>query len=269
MGALAAPLWRLSRIAAGVHSAGRSPTDPNGGPKGDGPAGGARGGGGGGAGGRTAPRNGGEAGARAAYKVGPLRATHRDAVEEIVRATGVFHEREVSIAVELFDETYGAPASAKATKSSPGRGTRRVRSGAPVVRNIDGQSDYEFLGLFDRRNHLVGYACFGPTPGTDRGYDLYWIAVNPTVQGEGGGTFLISEVERQLGDRNARFVLAETSSRAEYAGTRAFYVARGYAEAARVREFYGPADDLVLFTKRLQPAPRSRVSAAVGGGPIR
>jgi ribosomal protein S18 acetylase RimI-like enzyme len=164
--------------------------------------------------------------------------------------------------VELFDETYGAPPS---SRTGGARSARSARSGAAVVRDASAESDYEFLGLFDKRNRLVGYACFGPTPGTDRGYDLYWIAVNPAVQGAGGGTFLIGEVERQLGERNARFVLAETSSRSEYAATRAFYVARGYAEAARVREFYGPADDLVLFTKRLQPAPRSRLAAGGGG----
>jgi ribosomal protein S18 acetylase RimI-like enzyme len=155
--------------------------------------------------------------------------------------TGMFGEQEIAVALELFDVTYGPPS---------GTGAGEFEEGC----------DYEFLGLFDTAGALLGYACFGPTPGTDRGYDLYWIAVAPAVQGSGGGTFLIGEVERRLRGRNARLVLAETSSRDAYAPTRAFYVARGYTEGARVREFYGPEDDRVMFTKRLQPAPRIRGS---------
>jgi hypothetical protein len=47
-------------------------------------------------------------------------------------------------------------------------------------------------------------------------------------------------------------LVVETSSRPEYAPTRAFYERRGYAEAARMREFYAPGDDRVIFTKRFQ-----------------
>jgi GNAT superfamily N-acetyltransferase len=177
-----------------------------------------------------------------AYQVGEIRIEHREAIADIVRATGVFSVLEIAVALELFDITYGPPSG-------------------PVDADAAGEgADYEFLGLFDTTGGLLGYACFGPTPGTDRGYDLYWIAIAPQAQGAGGGGFLIGEVERRLRERNARLVLAETSSREAYAPTRAFYVARGYTESARVRAFYGPADDRVLFTKRLQPAPRVRAS---------
>ena len=52
-------------------------------------------------------------------------------------------------------------------------------------------------------------------------------------------------------DRDARMVVVETSSRSEYDGTRRFYARHGYAEVARMREFYAPADDRVIYTKRL------------------
>jgi GNAT superfamily N-acetyltransferase len=116
------------------------------------------------------------------------------------------------------------------------------------------QPDYLFVGAFappDRT--LVGYACYGATPATDRTYDLYWIAVDPAVQGTGAGTHLIAEVERRLEDAGARMLVIETSSRAEYEPTRRFYLARGYTEAARVGEFYAPGDDRVIYTKRLGP----------------
>jgi GNAT superfamily N-acetyltransferase len=177
-----------------------------------------------------------------AYQAGAVRIGHREAIADIIRATEVFSLLEIAVALELFDTTHGPPSG-------------------PAGAGVAGEgADYEFLGLFDTAGGLLGYACFGPTPGTDRGYDLYWIAITPHAQGAGAGSFLIGEVERRLRERNARLVLAETSSREAYAPTRAFYLARGYTESGRVRAFYGPADDRVLFTKRLQPAPRVRGS---------
>jgi ribosomal protein S18 acetylase RimI-like enzyme len=151
--------------------------------------------------------------------VGPLAPRHRSQLEEIVRATGVFSESEIGVAIELFDETLTA-------------------------------SDYEFIGAFES-DRLVGYACFGSTPATDRTYDLYWIAVHPEAQSRGAGVALMTEVERQLEERRARLLVVETSSRDDYAPTRRFYHKRGYAESARLRDFYAPGDDRVILSKRL------------------
>lgn len=142
-------------------------------------------------------------------------------MREILDATAVFRPDEVSIALELFDETPGG--------------------------------DYEFVGAFEG-DDLVGYACFGPTPGTDRTYDLYWIAMHPRAQGHGGGSRLLNDVERRLCHCGARLLVAETSSRSEYDATRLFYEARGYREAARMRDFYAPCDDRVMYTKSLAPS---------------
>jgi ribosomal protein S18 acetylase RimI-like enzyme len=98
---------------------------------------------------------------------------------------------------------------------------------------------------------LTGYACYGPTPGTDGTYDLYWIAIHPDAQGAGDGSRLLHEVERRLGERGGRLLVVETSSRESYIGTRRFYERRGYHEAARVSSFYAPSDDRVVYTKRL------------------
>jgi len=162
-------------------------------------------------------------------RVGELSPAHRPRVEAIVRTTAMFSDAEVAVALELFDEAVN------------GR-----------------ESDYVSLGAFDSTGSLLGFACYGPTPGTDRTYDLYWIAVDPAAQGAGAGTLLLTEVERRLRNANARLLVVETSGRAAYRATRAFYHARAYAEAARVRDFYGPADDRVVFTKRLEPLEPSR-----------
>lgn len=59
-------------------------------------------------------------------------------------------------------------------------------------------------------------------------------------------------MEQELEWRGARLLVVETSSRTDYAHTREFYARGGYIEAARVREFYAPADDRIILTTRLR-----------------
>ncbi len=167
--------------------------------------------------------------------VGDMTAKYRTRVRDIITATKVFREEEIEVAIELFDEVYGNPITAE-----------RNPNYAPA------SSDYFFLGAFTPEEELAGFACYGPTPGTDRTYDLYWIAVHPSAQGTGSGTILLNEVERRLKGQNARLLVVETSSRSDYKNTRGFYFRRGYVEAARACDFYAPADDRITFTKRLQ-----------------
>ena len=153
--------------------------------------------------------------------MGSLAPHHRERLVEILQATGVFAQAEIDVALELFDD-----------------GMRSAES-------------YELIGAFDEHGALQGYACWGPTPATDRGYDLYWIAVDPRAHGGGYGRALMSAVEHLLRKRGARLLVAETSSREVYAQTRAFYERGGYVERARVRAFYAVDDDRVIFSKML------------------
>jgi ribosomal protein S18 acetylase RimI-like enzyme len=176
-------------------------------------------------------------------KLGALQRGHRNRIREILDATSVFRADEVDVALELFDETFAAgPARAP---YDPG----------------DGVANYEFVGSFSRDGQLVGYVCYGATPGTDRVYDLYWIAVHPQFQGEGGGSQLLDEVERRLRQREARLLVVETSSRAEYGATRHFYETRGYQSAAILADYYAPGDDRVIYTKRFAEAPSTVLHA--------
>jgi ribosomal protein S18 acetylase RimI-like enzyme len=189
----------------------------------------------------------------ATISLAPLQPSHRTQLEEIVRATGVFSAEEIAVALELFDAGVTADA---------GHGTWDMgRDPEPhVARAMSAvsQRDYEFVGAFEGEA-LIGYACFGATPATDRTYDLYWIAVHPNAQRSGAGAALMADVERQLAERRARLIVVETSSRDHYAPTRRFYRKRGYEEVARVRDFYSPGDDRVVLTKRLtaDPSPAS------------
>ena len=49
-------------------------------------------------------------------------------------------------------------------------------------------------------------------------------------------------------------LVVETSSRVEYEATRRFYSGRGYREVARMRDYYAPCDDRVIYTKSLVPS---------------
>ena len=191
-------------------------------------------------------------------RLGALQPAHRDRIAAILRATGVFSTAEVDVALELFDETFSGSGKWEAGSDGLVAERRSPDEPFPLPASRLPPPDYSFLGAFTPEGELVGYACFGPTPGTDRTYDLYWIAVDPAAHGAGIGTTLLSEVERRLQGQHARLLVVETSSRSEYAPTRGFYGRRGYTEAARVREFYAPGDDRIILTKRLQHSPAGR-----------
>ena len=169
---------------------------------------------------------------RMTTKLGPLQRGHRSRIIEILQATNSFRDEEIDVAVELFDEVFA------------------IKSRAAFDAG-DGVESYEFIGAFSRDGELIGYACYGATPGTLGTYDLYWIAVHPEHQGEGGGSRLLDEVERRLNEREARLLVVETSSRTDYESTRRFYERREYREFARLSDFYASGDDRVIYAKRV------------------
>jgi GNAT superfamily N-acetyltransferase len=174
-------------------------------------------------------------------RLGQISRRDRPRLAELLAATGAFSADEVQVALSLFDLSQEEVSSREATP-------RRD----PLSPTQDAEGDYEFLGAFDEESdRLIGYACFGATPATDGTYDLYWLAVDPAAQGRGTGTALVRAVEEKLLGRGARLLVVETSSRPDYEGTRRFYARSGYREAARVRDFYAPADDRIVLTTRL------------------
>lgn len=174
-------------------------------------------------------------------RTGGLETAHRSRLATILRDTGVFSDAEVAVGLELFDDAISHQRPHGSTPLAP----------SPSANERDSDPDYSVLGAFTPDDELVGYACWGPTPGTDRTCDLYWIAVHPSAHGAGIGSRLLSKVERRLQARHARMLIVETSSRSAYAPTRAFYERRGYTESARVRDFYAPGDDRIILAKRL------------------
>jgi GNAT superfamily N-acetyltransferase len=151
-----------------------------------------------------------------------VRSSDRQAVGRLVRATGFFSEEEIGIAEELVDE--------------------RLAKGDA--------SGYFFL-FAEEGDRLLGYACFGPIPGSVHSFDLYWIAVDPGQQGRGIGRRLMAASEQIMDGRGARRIYADTSSRPPYEPTRAFYIACGYEQEAFLADFYAPGDSKVIYVKAL------------------
>lgn len=110
--------------------------------------------------------------------------------------------------------------------------------------------------VLEQDGEIVAGAYFAPEPFADRMWNLYFIAVAPTHQGSGVGAQLMAHIENALrarGEEVACTLVVETSSTAQYERTRAFYRKLGYEEEARIRRFYGPHDDKIVFWKLLVP----------------
>ncbi len=144
------------------------------------------------------------------------------AVERIVTRTGVFSAEEIGIARSLVAET-------------------RERGAA---------AGYRFL-IADGENGIDGYTCFGPIPGTDRRYELYWIAVDPSGHRHGLGRSLLAASEAAVRKLGGTHLFAETSTRPDYAPARRFYAANGYTQHAQVPDFHADGDGLAIYGKRL------------------
>lgn len=150
----------------------------------------------------------------------------RAPIRAIVAATGVFTDEEVHVADELVADAIARP----------------------------DESGYHALVLAEG-SEVRGYACFGPVPLTEGTFDLYWIAVDPRAHARGHGRALLTAVEDTLRARGARLLLIEAAGRADNEPTLAFYRRCAYAELARIRDFYRPGDDKVVFGKYLGTGP--------------
>jgi ribosomal protein S18 acetylase RimI-like enzyme len=147
-----------------------------------------------------------------------LQRSDRAALETILRATNVFQDHEIAIAMELIDAD-------------------RALGYCFFVAEVEGR--------------VAGYACYGETPCTEGTWDLYWIAVDPAQHGHGIGQKLMRAVDEAVAARGGRQVIIETASKPAYEPTRAFYLKYGCQEVARVPDFYARGDDKVIYARKL------------------
>ena len=172
----------------------------------------------------------------------PLTPADRGRVEAMTRATRLFWDWEIGVALEVFDGATGV--------------------NGPV------DPDYESAGI-EVEGTLAGWACWGPTPGKPGTFDLYWIVVDPERHGRGLGSLLLAEMDRRIEGR-AEIVLVETSGRPDYGATRAFYERHGYRQVDRVPDHFAPGDDLIRYARETRsgsPAESDDRRTAQGPAP--
>jgi ribosomal protein S18 acetylase RimI-like enzyme len=156
----------------------------------------------------------------------PLVAADRSGVFRILENAGNFTPEEVATALELIDEWL-------------------------ELGEHSGYLTYVLESQGEEGSEVLGYVSFGPTPLTESTYDLYWIAVDKSKHRGGVGKKLMKFTEEEIARRGGRLLLIETSSQETYGGTIQFYERTGYELVGKIKEYYKPGDDKLIFVKRL------------------
>jgi GNAT superfamily N-acetyltransferase len=159
-----------------------------------------------------------------------LRAADRAPLATLLRATAAFSDEEVGVALGLID------AGLAGARSRPD--DRRF-----FVAEVDGR--------------VAGYVCYGVAPLSDGVHGVSWIAVAPELARRGTGRALLAAVESEVRRLGGRTILIETGGKPSYAPTRAFYESAGYAEVARLPDYFRVGDDKVFYVRKLEREPRS------------
>jgi ribosomal protein S18 acetylase RimI-like enzyme len=146
----------------------------------------------------------------------------RLAVHGMLDASGAFTEEEIRVALEVFDE--GIPGG------------------------LDGP--YVHFGA-EVEGAVCGYVVVGRTPMTETTWHLYWICTHPRVHKTGVGRALQHYAEEFVRERGGRSIVLETSGQPSYARVHEFYRKAGYSEVGRIRDYYKPGDDCILYCKVL------------------
>lgn len=97
----------------------------------------------------------------------------------------------------------------------------------------------------------VGVAYFAPKAFTDRVWELLMIAVDAPRHRQGIGSRMLLAVEEAVRASGGRLLLIETSDQSGFERTRQFYRKHGYAEVARIPDYFADGDGKASFVKRL------------------
>jgi ribosomal protein S18 acetylase RimI-like enzyme len=98
---------------------------------------------------------------------------------------------------------------------------------------------------------VAGYICFGRNNMTESTWDIYWVAVSHKIQGRGIGRQLMEAAENHIQAAGGKLIILETSSLPIYDKTNRFYVFLEYKLDCRIKDFYSPGDDQIIYEKRL------------------
>lgn len=108
-----------------------------------------------------------------------------------------------------------------------------------------------FFQFLERAGEVLAYTCYGPIPGTQSSFDLYWIAVDPALRGQGYGKLVLKQTELEIAAMGGTRVYIETSSSPLYQSTRGFYTHSNYILEAELKDYYAPQDNKLLYVRAL------------------
>jgi ribosomal protein S18 acetylase RimI-like enzyme len=157
-----------------------------------------------------------------AIDIRPLTPADRPLLDAALRSDDAFTDEEIAVALELIDHALA-----------------------------HGEVDYAVRIADLPDMPVAGYVCFGKTPMTAGTYDLYWVVCHAAARGKGVAGTLIRTMEDELRGRGATAVRIETAEKEVHGAARRLYDRLGYPEAARLAEFYGPGDGLLIYYKQL------------------
>lgn len=156
-------------------------------------------------------------------KIRPMTVRDKSGVMRILQTTPEFNALDLIVAEEVIDSYLEDPAG----------------------------SGYQVL-VAEAQQSLSGYVCYGFNNMTQSTWDVYWIAVARTHQGQGIGRELLSAAENYIQAAGGKLIIIETSSTPDYDRTNRFYRLRGYKLVCQIADFYGPGDDQIIYEKRFQ-----------------
>lgn len=102
---------------------------------------------------------------------------------------------------------------------------------------------------------LVSSAFYAPERFTDGTWNLLMIVVHPERRRQGFAERLIQHIQQRLAANGARLLLVETSGLLKFGGARALYLACGFDQEARIRDYYRQAEDKFIYRLDLAAAP--------------
>ena len=105
--------------------------------------------------------------------------------------------------------------------------------------------------VLERDGELLGFEYHAPEEMTVGTWTLWWIVVRFELQGQGLGRKLLEFAEADAREHGGGVLFVETSGTPHYEATRRFYLKYGYDQEARLRDYYAPGDDQVVFRKAL------------------
>jgi ribosomal protein S18 acetylase RimI-like enzyme len=149
----------------------------------------------------------------------------RGAVREMLVGCGAFTATEVALALSMVDDGL--------------------------------KGDYTLPAL-ESDGRLAAFACIGHAQLTAGAWYIYWICVQPALQGSGIGRRLQAHIEDRVRAAGGDRIVLEASGRPDNARALRFYRDAGFAEVGRIPDFYRAGDDCVVYCKVLEGGGGSR-----------